>query len=209
MQLTIFGATGGTGAQLVRAALDAGHRVTAVVRDPARVGLAHPRLRVVRGDVLDPPSMRGTLDGADAAVSALGAPGNTPTTVYSTGTSNILDEMRRAGVRRFIGISAVPVAREELGAFDRLIVYPVLRRLFGEGYADMGRMEEVLRHSDVDWTVVRPPQLTDKPPRGQYRMAVNRNVDRGRRIPRADLATAMLRLLEDPSAVRATVRVAS
>ena len=66
-----------------------------------------------------------------------------------------------------------------------------------------------IRRSDADWTVVRPPQLTDRPPRGRYRVAVDRHLDRGWRIPRADLATAMLRLLEDPSSLRAAVAVAS
>ncbi len=210
MHLTVFGASGGTGEQFIRAALDAGHNLTAAARDPSRVRASHERLRTVRADVLDPPSLAGTLNGTDAVVSALGvALGKEPTTVYSTGVANILDAMRLAGVPRFIGVSAMPVTpRAEVSVLERLVVYPILFRLFGEAYADMVRMEEVLRRSDVDWTVVRPPRLTDGPATGRYRMAANRHLERSRTISRADLAAAMLRLLDDPHAVRATVGIA-
>jgi putative NADH-flavin reductase len=115
MQLTIFGGTGGTGEQLIRAALDAGYTVTAPARAPSRIGVSHDRLRIVRADVLDPLSLNGTVDGADAVVSALGASHmKAPTTVYSTGVANIVEAMRRAGVRRFIGVSALPVTPHSL-----------------------------------------------------------------------------------------------
>lgn len=97
MNLTVFGGTGGTGEQVIRAAMDAGHTVTAAARDPSRIRTPHELLRAVRADVLDRQSLDGTVDGADAVVSALGVPsGRDPTTVYSTGVANILDAMRRA-----------------------------------------------------------------------------------------------------------------
>ncbi len=210
MHLTIFGASGGTGEQLIRAALDAGHSLAAVARDPSKVRASHERLRTARADVLDPSSLEGTVDGADAVLSALGTGlGNEPTTVYSTGVANILDAMRLAGVPRFIGVSALPVTpRAEVSVLERRVVYPILFRYFGEDYADLARMERVLRDSDVDWTVVRPPRLTNGPANGRYRTAVNRHLKRARTISRADLAAAMLRLLDDPHAVRATVGIA-
>lgn len=75
-------------------------------------------------------------------------------------------------------------------------------------YADMARMEQVLRHSDADWTIVRPPRLTDGSLTGRYRTAVNHHLRVGRAISRGDLATAILDLLENPDTVRATVAVA-
>ncbi len=210
MQLTIFGGTGGTGEQLIHAALDAGHTVTAPARDPSKIRASHEQLRTIRADVLDPPSLDGTVDGADAVVSALGAPpGKEPITVYSIGVVNILEAMRRAGVRRFIGVSALPVTpRTEVSVLERLVVFPILYRFFGAGYADMARMEQLLRSSDVDWTVVRPPRLTDGPATARYRTSVNQHLHRGRTISRADLAAAILRMLDDPHAVRTTVGVA-
>ena len=126
MHLTIFGASGGTGEQLIRAALDAGHSLAAVARDPSKVRASHERLRTARADVLDPSSLEGTVDGADAVLSALGTGlGNEPTTVYSTGAANILDAMRLAGVPRFIGVSALPVTpRAEVSVLERRVVYP-------------------------------------------------------------------------------------
>jgi putative NADH-flavin reductase len=210
MELAVFGATGGTGLALLRTALAAGHTVTAAARNPDRILVDDRRLRRVRADVLDPASLDGTLDGADAVLSALGtADGRRPTTVYSAGTGNILAAMRRRGTRRFVGVSALPVTpRTEVGALERLLVYPLLDRFFGESYADMGRMEELLRRSDVDWTVVRPPRLTDGPATGRYRLAVGHHLRGARTISRADLAAAMLQLVGDPASVGAAVGVA-
>lgn len=208
MHLTVFGGTGGTGAAVISAALAAGHSVTAPARDPARIAATHERLRTVRADVLDPPSLAGTVDGADAVLSALGTRGNRPTTVYSDGVTHILDAMRQAGVRRLVAVSAIPVGpRSAANPFERWVVYPILYRLFGHGYADMARMEQVLRGSDVDWTVVRPPMLTDGPATGRYRTAVDEHLRRAGKISRADLAAMMLRQLDEPRAVHATVGV--
>src|SRR6266436_9262191 len=72
MRLLIIGATGGTGRELVKQALERGHQVTAFVRTPARLRLAHERLTVVRGDVLDRSSVEAAVRGHDAVLSALG-----------------------------------------------------------------------------------------------------------------------------------------
>lgn len=162
--LTVFGSTRGTGAHVVRLALEAGHPVTAAARD------------------LDPASLAGSVHGADTVVSTLGAAnGRQPSTVYSTAGADILDAMRAAGVRRFLGVSAVPVApRHQLGPVERLVVHPVRHRFFGARYADMARMEHLLRPSDADWTIVRPPRLTDGARTGQYRSAVDHHLRGGR-----------------------------
>ncbi len=211
MNITIFGSTGGTGRELVRLALERGHSVTAVARDPNAVNLAHQRLVVHRADVLDPDLLPPVIVGADAVMSALGsAVGRTPTTVYSAGIANILEAMRAADVRRFVGISASPVIpRSEAPVSQRLLVFPILYRFFGGAYTDMRRMEELLRASQAEWTVLRPPMLTDKPATGRYRTAFNQNVRRGRWITRSDLAAAMLDVLEDRSTVRAAIGVAN
>jgi len=211
MNITIFGSTGGTGRELVRLALERGHSVTAVARDPDAVNLAHQRLVVHRADVLDPDLLPPVIVGADAVMSALGsAVGRTPTTVYSAGIANILEAMRAADVRRFVGISASPVIpRSEAPVSQRLLVFPILYRFFGGAYTDMRRMEELLRASQAEWTVLRPPMLTDKPATGRYRTAFNQNVRRGRWITRSDLAAAMLDVLEDRSTVRAAIGVAN
>lgn len=209
MHLAIFGSTGPTGRALVSQALDKGHDVTAVARDPAALDATAARLDVVRADVLDRASFDGVLGGVDAVLSAIGTHGRQPTTVYSVGAANIRDAMHDAGVQRFVGISALPVTpRTELGPTERWIVVPLLSMFFGEMYADMTRMEQVLRDSDLDFTIMRPPQLTNKHPTGQYRTAVNQHLPRARKISRADLAAEMLRVIPDRTTVRATVTLA-
>jgi hypothetical protein len=84
--------------------------------------------------------------------------------------------MHHAGVRRFVAVSALPVTpRAEVGRAERWVVFPLLSRFLGEMYADMARMEQVLRDSDLDWTIMRPPQLTNKAATGKYRTGINLN----------------------------------
>ena len=210
MKLAVFGPTGSTGEQIVRRALAAGHEVTAVARRPGAVAPADPRLRVVAGDVLDPASLRGGVVGADAVLSALGSRRmNRPTTVYSAGTAAILAAMREADVRRFVGVTAIPAGPgDHNSALDRYVVLPLLRRFFGGGYDDMRRMEDLLAASDRDWTVFRPPRLTNGAPTERHRTAVDAPLPRAWSVSRADLAAAMLAAAQDPALVGHAVTIA-
>lgn len=210
MRLTIFGATGGTGAQLVRLALAAGHDVTAVARNPSQVGVQDDRLRVLRGDVLDPASVEAAIREQNVVISCIGGTSDQhPVTLYSAGTDNLLSAMRVAGVRRLECISANPL---DVGngdvLLDRLVLKPIVRVIFKESYADLARMEAKVRASDVDWTIMRPPRLINRSATGDYRIAFDRNLPRGRFIGRADLAAAMLQMLDNPQSIRASVTVA-
>jgi putative NADH-flavin reductase len=209
LKLLVIGATRGTGLQVMRQALAAGHTVTALARDPARIELHHERLSVLRGDVLDPASLAPSMAGQDAVLSSLGATsGRGQITLYSEGMRNIIQAMRAAGVPRLIAVSAGPLSIDEGDTLpSRLLMKPLLRVAFREAYADLARMEEEMRESGLDWTIMRPPRLTDKPPTGRYRTAVNRSVRRGYSIARADLAGAILKLLDDPTAIHATMGI--
>lgn len=188
MRLTVFGATGATGRQVLTQALAAGHQVTAVARRPEAID--HLPLRVVRAELTDP--LDEAVAGADAVLSALGGPaGRAPTTVYSAGVTAITAAMGRAGVRRIVAVSAVPVAPPAT-VLERRVVYPLLWRFFGGCYRDMATMENLLAEGDRDWTVFRPPRLTDRPATGRYRTAVDDVLPRAASLPRADLAAAML-----------------
>jgi putative NADH-flavin reductase len=209
VRIVIFGATGGTGKALTEAALRAGHQVTTVVRNPDRLAVGRDRVRVVQGDVLDPPSFAGALDGVDAVCSALGAHGRGPTTVYSAGTNAIIAAMRTAGLRRLIVVSAATLApRDRVNPILRWIVLPILDRVFAESYADMRRMEREVRASHLDWTILRPPRLLDGPATGHYRTATDQPLAGMRTIRRADLAAGILDLVNDPSSIRAAMTIA-
>jgi putative NADH-flavin reductase len=208
MRLTIFGATGGTGAQLVPQALQAGHEVTAVVRDPARLPVSeHDRLRVVRADVMDPDDIVDAVDGADVVVSALGSrPGSGQARVCSDGTRSILAAMHKAGVRRIAVVSAAGAYNDPSdGPVTRLVAKPILQRVLRESFADTREMDRQVQSSGTDWTIVRPPRLTNGQRRGRFRTATDHLV--GRRISRADLADAILAAVGDPAAVRHTLGV--
>jgi putative NADH-flavin reductase len=211
MRLTIFGASGQTGRQLLRQALAADHQVTAVVRDPTRLPVRHDRLQVVVADVLDPAAIAPAVADADAVISALGPhPPRNRSSIMSAATASILDAMRTTGTSRLVVISAAPVATDDHGTTlpYRLLAGPLLRTLLRGLYADMASMEEAIRRSGVDWTIMRPPWLSDGPRTGTYRQAKDSNLRGGSRISRADLADAILASLDDPDTVKATIAIA-
>ncbi|MFE1793881.1 NAD(P)-dependent oxidoreductase [Streptomyces sp. NPDC059525] len=217
MKITVFGATGGVGREVVRQGLAAGHEVTAVVRDPARLDVpAHERLQVaVVPDLTDESALLPVLAGRDAVVSALGAANNKQarlTPVTGPALRAVVAAMRRTGVERLMAVSAAPLAPDSKG--DGLLVrkvgYPLLRRALRDLYADLAVMESVIAAaSGVRWTVVRPPRLLNRLGTGYYRRALDANVPGGRVIPRADVATALLDLLSDPSTAGHAVGVAT
>jgi putative NADH-flavin reductase len=208
--LLVIGATRGTGKQVVQQALAAGHGVTALARDPARVEVRDERLSVIRGDVMDPATLAPAMVGCDAVVSSLGVTSayRAPTTLYSEGMRNIIQSMRAVGVTRLVAITAAPLGRDNGDTLRIRLLNKLLWTFIKEVYSDMARMEEVIRGSGLDWTIVRPPKLTNKPLTGHYRLAVNRNVHAGYTIARADLAHACLKLLDDPAALQATISIA-
>ncbi|MEU8765578.1 NAD(P)H-binding protein [Streptomyces griseus] len=210
MRITVFGATGGVGQEIVGQALAAGHEVTAVVRDPDRLPERLDRAAlaaVVRLD--DPAAVRAAVAGRDAVLSGLGSRGRRADGVAERLTGRILTAMEAEGVRRLVVVSAVPVGPEPAGGrlVDRLAL-KVVRAVLADVYADLTRMEAALARSATDWTAVRPPKLTDGPLTGVYRRVVGGAPRGSRSVSRADVAHAMLALVEDPAAVRRGVGVA-
>ncbi|HEX6685464.1 MAG TPA: NAD(P)H-binding protein [Candidatus Limnocylindrales bacterium] len=211
MKLTVFGATGRIGKHAVTQALAAGHHVTAVVRDPARLGIAaQPGLTIVTVDSLtDSAPLVAALEGRDAAISGVGPRARKDVTVASTTTHAILEAMAIAGVRRFVAVSAAPVgpvAADE-SWFSRRVALPLIRTLLGTIYADLARMEQQIRQSGLDWTIVRPPRLNDKPLTGSYLTRIGEGGGKLAPIGRADVAHAMLAAISNPETVRQPVGV--
>ncbi|EWS93839.1 NAD(P)H-binding protein [Streptomyces filamentosus] len=210
MRITVFGATGGVGQEIVGQALAAGHEVTAVVRDPDRLPepLEGAGLHgVVRLD--DEAAVRAAVAGRDAVLSGLGSRGRKANGVAEWLTRRIVSAMEAEGARRLLVVSAVPVGPEPA---DDPLVDRLMRRAIGaalaELYADLARMEAVLAGSATDWTAVRPPRLTDGPRTGVYRRVVGGTPRSSRTVSRADVAHAMLALIDDPAAVKQGVGVA-
>ena len=206
MKLMVFGANGGIGRHVVEQALAAGHTVTAVARRPATVTIQHRNLTVRRGDVLDPASIAPLFAGQDAVVSAIGTESRAPTVLYSDGVGNILQAMQPAGVPRLICISATGLDPGQW--FQHYVAKPILWIVLRNMYTDLVCMEERVKSSSLDWTIIRPPQLTDKPRTGQYQVSYNEHLPAAWAISRADLADYIVKHLADPATYRAWVEIA-
>jgi len=227
MKLTIIAATGGVGRQLLRQALDAGHDITAVARNPAKLPpevLAGGAARAVAADLGHPDqqALKSAVAGADAVLSALGPHTNADAGIAAPGTAAIISAMRAAGVRRIVTVSASPVATTPSpgrpappkhdpgdGFVMRHVGERIAKALFGKVYPDLARMEDILRESGLDWTVLRPPKLTGKPLTGRYRTAVGHNLRGGWSIPRADVAHYMLAVLGQPETIGQVIGIAT
>jgi putative NADH-flavin reductase len=221
MKLTVFAATGGIGRQLLDQALAAGHDVTAVVRNPATLPA---EVRAVTADLTTagPAALEPAVAGADAVLSGLGPRSRADAGVASHGTLAIVEAMRATGVRRVVVVSAAPVATVASpgrpdpprhdpgdGLVTRRVLMPLLLATLREVYRDLALMEDALRDSTLDWTVVRPPRLTDGPLTGTYRTALGRNLRGGLLVSRADVAHLMLATLDRPETIGQTIGIAN
>lgn len=220
MKLTIFAATGGIGRQILEQAVAAGHDVTAVVRSPQKLSRA---VRSFTADLAAPDLavLESAIAGADAVLSGLGARSSAEAGVAWQGTRAIVQAMQTTNVRRIVVVSAAPIGTVPSpgrphppkydpgdGFFMRNLLSPLIKIVLRKHYADLARMEDILRDSDLDWTIVRPPQLTDKPLTSTYRTAYGQNLRGGLSISRADVAHLMLRVLEQPETIKQVIGIA-
>lgn len=195
--IALFGGTGKTGRRVLDRALDAGHTVRVLVRDPARLVREDVNLAVIRGDVLDPAAVAETVSGTDVVLSLFGQVKGSPKTLQADGTRIIIGAMKANGVRRIVTLSGGGLRdpRDQPKAADRVIRF-LLQTLSGHVLADAEAHLEVLKTSGLDWTVVRGPRLTEEPGRGSYRQGWV-GVGTGTAISRDDLADFILTQLED------------
>ncbi len=219
MRLTVIGASGGIGRELVRQGLDAGHEVTAVVRESAgstaairdweRVPAGGPgRLQVAVVDALSADALAGAVSGRDAVAVAIGPRGRTSDpTINSRGVRAVVRAMRATGVRRIVAVSAAPLFADGPLVY-RKVARPLLWAGFRRHYEDLVRMEQVLAESGLDWTTMRPPKLTNRTGRGHPVRTVDA-APRGAFAARADVASAILQVLADPATVGHALGVAS
>jgi putative NADH-flavin reductase len=208
-RVVIVGATGGTGRQLVAQALERGYVVTALVRDPGRLTVEHPRLQVIKGDVLDYATVEKAVRGQDAVISALGHKRFWyPTRILSEGTRNLLRAMETHGVRRLVCETSLGIADSvgRMGLYYTFFVIPIILPFY---FWDKTRQERLIAATKkVEWVIVRPGVLTNADRRGAYR--------HGRRvgsfvwtvrISRADVADFMLNQVTDDSYLGTAVGV--
>jgi nucleoside-diphosphate-sugar epimerase len=207
MKLLVFGGSGRFGGSLVRQALAEGQEVTAGVRRTPAVPLRHERLDVVRVDVLSESGLEEVVTGKEAVVFAVGRSDRKTTLVCSDGVHNVVQAMRAAGVRRLVCLSSTVVETPEHGVGYRLWTRLVTEKVRRNPLLDLARMEDEVAGASLDWTVVRVPTLTWRPPVTACRAAVNARLARPRPIGYDEAARYVLHHLDDPTTYRATVEI--
>lgn len=199
MNITVVGASSGTGAHVVRQALAQGHTVTAV----SRSGNVPAGAVAVTGDAADPAVVRGAVEGADAVVVTVGGSkgAENPRTAV---TRAVVTAMQEAGVRRLLVQTSLGA-----GGSARQLPFPqnvIAPRILVKPLADHDTQEDLVRASGLEWTIVRPAGLTNGEATGRTRAL--RSTDPGRvkgRISRADVAGYLLACLDDASTVGAEI----
>lgn len=192
MQLLVVGATGGTGKQAVEQALERGHMVTAFVRDPAKLGIQHPNLTILTGDVLKPETLLPAVRRQDAVLCSLGSRPGQQDHSLSEGTKNLIEAMKLANVRRLLVVSS-------LGVGDSYASAPLLSKLFIKTFlsgpiAEKEIQEQAIRDSKLDWLIARPTRLLDGKATGHYKVAEHMDFSAFNmpQINRADVAAFLL-----------------
>jgi putative NADH-flavin reductase len=197
VKVLIIGATGGTGRILLYKALEQGHEVTTLARNPSAVAPRDYRPRVLQGNALVPDAVEAAVAGQDAVLSALGTRTTKPTTLFSASTANLIGAMNKHGVRRLICLTGIGAGDSKgHGGFlyDRVLLPFVVRNQ----YADKDRQEEIVRRSGLGWVIVRPARLTNESATGEYQVFLSGDSYRATTISREDVAAFMLaQLTED------------
>jgi putative NADH-flavin reductase len=203
MRLFILRATGGTGRALLEQAVERGHQITAFVRSPQKLGPLREGLAVRQGDPRNVAELGDALAGHDAVVSALGPPGLGRTTILRYCARSTVAAMQAEGVRRLLVVSAAMLFQ------DAGILAAVLRRTLLRNVAeDAAEMERVVMTSGLDWTIARPPRLTNGLLTRHYRIEDGRLPRGSISLSRADVAHFLLGEVERGAHVRQIVGMA-
>jgi putative NADH-flavin reductase len=201
MNLVILGATGGTGLEIVRQAIERGHSVTALARSPNRLQPFGDRITVKQGNLLNNAELEQVIQGQDAVLSGFG-----PRVPISKSDANLLQRFASGLVKAMVSAGVRRVVVESVAfLFKNSLVPPAYllgQLFFSEIVADASAMEQIFGESQLDWTMVRPPQLTDKPYTGKYRVQEGYLPHFGFKISRADVADFMIKAVEDHSSIR-------
>jgi len=201
MRLALLGASGRIGDHVLNWALSAGHEVTALARDPQSLPTV-AGLTVVAGQATDAAAVADVAAGADAVVSALGPRGEKTPALLAAAAEATVAAMGKAGIKRLICVSAAGAFVEDDPDMSALVKF-ILPRVFAKLYADVREMERVVSASDLDWTLVRPTRLVNRPQTGRYRVRPDFAPTGGLSIARSDVAHFIGRALTDGTWIRA------
>ncbi|MEM8937167.1 MAG: NAD(P)H-binding protein [Pseudomonadota bacterium] len=200
MRVSVFGATGMVGKVLTQALLDAGHDVTALVRSKDKLEDLAVRVQVLDGEYFDPLMQREALQNVDAVLTTIGPPMKRAENSgeYERAMTSLVSAMQEQAVTRIVSIAGAGVKLvDEKMTFGRATMRRVLILLAGQNYLDKEREHNVLAGSSLDWTIVRPPQITDVD--GAF--VTSSEKPPGMKVDRKQLAEFMVKAIEDRSAI--------
>ena len=207
MRILIFGASGATGHELIKQALTSGHLITAFVRDPSKLTIKNKNLEIIQGDVKDYSSVENAIKGHDVVLSALGV--SKPLKkdpVVIEGVKNILQAMEKLNIKRIVYLSflAVGQGRQDAG----FLIKHIISRIVHNEIEDHQEKEVLIKASNLEWTIIHPPKLTNGVKRGSYRIGENiKSSSFLATLSRADVADFMIKQLNDNRFLRKTVRI--
>ena len=206
MKLLVFGASGPTGGHIVAQALEQGHEVTALVRDPGKFAVSHPRLKIALGNAEDAAAVAEAVRGQSAVLSALGRRKTLKSeNLIANSMRCIIAAMERYGVLRLVLMSAFGVGESRRDA--PLVPRILYRLMLSDIFADKLAGEKLLRESRLEWTIVYPVLLTDGPRTGDYRVGERLELSGMPKISRADVAEFMLKELYDAAYLKRVVAI--
>lgn len=189
MNLAVFGATGATGRHVVKLALGNGHTVRALVRDAAKMSDAGASVTIIESDATVAADIARTVKGCDAIISALGS-GNTTLTRFGAALVQNLGDVAAPRVISLVG-AGVSMPGDGSGA-GRTVMLTLMHMIASGILQDAERHAAILRQSPADWTLVRPPRLTNDEATGRIRHDTYLKLGPTDSIARADLAAFML-----------------
>ena len=204
MDITIFGGTGISGLLTIEKALKKGHKVTVYARNPSKISLKHNNLYIVEGTLADNTKIENAIKGADAVISLLGPAGKSKGLVLSNAIKKIIQSMEKNGVKRLIA-TATPSFRDKedkfqfgfaLGAF-------MVKALLGDTYNDIVEIGKSISKSNLDWTIVRLPMLSNNNKRSKLHIGyVGDGKTKMFSLTRENLSYFLLEQLEDRKYIR-------
>lgn len=210
MKILVLGATGGTGKLVVDQLLQLGHNVTALARTPSKLTITHRNLKVFQGDVMIPDSVYTVMQNQDAVICCLGAPAMKAGKVRSIGTENIIHAMEHKGVSRLIcqsslGFDDSEVVLENAPFLMRKIVIPIL---LGKTFEEHHIQENLIRNSNLNWTIVRPVNMTDGAFTGDYKHGFSYSEKNLKyKIAKADVADFLIKQLTSNDYLKLTTGI--